>query len=143
MSKTVEVKTSGRTFKVNLPDIQKETEWLKKQKIDVMSGETEYNVIYTEDIADVDEAVADLDKMQHALSAIEADPSVLSPHIDQIRKKKNGGFWKQSGTDVLLAENCTEYFTDFTNAWSALVLRLDVVDEQTCTLSLRERTFTH
>lgn len=142
MSKSVEVTTSGRAFTVNLPDISSVIEQLERTKEGVKEGSVEYNVIYTDEVATVEAILADLTHLQEMMSAVEADPTILTTHIDAIRKKKNGGFWRQSGTDVLIAENCTEYFTEFTNAWSALLLRLDVEDENTCTFDLRTRTYT-
>lgn len=142
MTKQVGILVNGKTFQVNLPDFDKEKKSLEQTKADYLNGEISYQPIWEREDSKKENVVSDLDAMVFYLEQIEKNVDVLIPHIEYIRKKKNGDFWKKSGADVLVAQNCTEYFTDFTNAWSALMIRLDVDTTDTCTLSVRHRTFT-
>lgn len=137
---TLEV--GGKAFHVRLPDFQKEKESVDYIKNEYLKGEVSYQPLWEREDAKAEHVLADMENLLKLLGDIEDNADVLIPHIDRIRKKKNGDFWKKSGADVFVAENCTEYFTDFTNAWSALMIRLDVNSEDTCTLSVRHRTFT-
>lgn len=83
--------------------------------------------------------IAKGDEFLQRLSRGEFD---IEKAVSKIRKKKNKTFWSKSGHDVLVLENISTYFTDFTNAWSVHVFRLEVLDEKTCELVLRERTYT-
>lgn len=142
MAKQVTIEVNGKAFQVELPDFEKEKESLKWTKAQYLDGEISYQPIWEREDSAKELVLADLDSMISYLEEIETDFDVLIPHVEAVRKKKNGDFWKNSGTDVLIAENCTEYFTDFTNAWSVLMIRLDVETADTCTLSVRHRTFT-
>ncbi len=71
------------------------------------------------------------------------DPKQLIPYIKEIRKKKNGKFWSNSGVTIQKMESVCHYFTDYTNAWSMYQLRLEVVNESKCELVLRRRTETY
>lgn len=133
---------NGRAVWVVLPDFQKELDSLKRTKEDYLNGDLSYQRLWEREDSKKEAVLADLEALETMLLKIEENPGIVIPYLDIIRKKKNGGFWKQSGADVLIAENCTEYFTDFTNAWSALMIRVDVDAEAKCTLSLRHRTFT-
>lgn len=141
MTKQVVIVTGSKNFNVNLPDFQYEKKSLEKMKEDYLKGEMEFQPMWGEENSKKELVLSDLDAMMALLDEIEGNPDVLIPHIAEIRKKKNGDFWKNSGHDVFIAENCTTYFTDFTNAWSALVLRLDVNTNDTCTLDVRHRTY--
>ena len=133
---------NGRKVWVVLPNFEKELHSLERTKENYLNGDLSYQRLWEREDSKKEAVLADLEALTTMLLKIEENPGILIPHLEVIRKKKNGGFWKQSGTDVLVAENCTEYFTDFTNAWSALMIRVDVDAEAKCTLSLRHRTFT-
>lgn len=137
---TIEV--NGRNFEVAMPDFKKEIAGLEAIKTEYMAGNMGFNPLWEREESKAEDVFADLASLTELLERIEANPDVLIPFVEEVRKKKNGGFWRNSGTDVRVAQNCTEYFTDYTNAWSALMIRLDVLDENTCELSVRNRTFT-
>lgn len=141
MTKQVVITMGSKNFKVNLPDFQQEKKDLETMKEQYREGQIVYQPLWVDENSKEELVLADLDAMMALLDEIEENPDVLIPHINEIRKKKNGDFWKNSGQDVMIAENCTTYFTDFTNAWSALVLRLDVNTNDTCTLEVRTRTY--
>lgn len=143
MSTQVTVKVGKKDFKVNLPNFQREQLNLEATKKDYLAGNISFQPIWSKEDSEKELVIADLNGLIFFLLEIESNPDLLIPHIEKIRKKKNGDFWKNSGTDVLLAENCSEYFTDFTNAWSVLMIRLDVETNDTCTLDVRHRTFTY
>lgn len=142
MTKQVAIQAGGKSFQVTLPDFQKEKESLERTKTQYLDGEISYQPIWEREDSEKESVIKDLDALISYLEQIETNLDVLTPHVEAVRKKKNGDFWKNSGTDVLIAENCTEYFTDFTNAWSALMIRIDVESADSCALSVRHRTFT-
>lgn len=137
------VTANGKDFLVEMPDFNKVIAHLESMKNEYLKGNIGYNPLWETGESNQEDVLSDLNEMVSLLRKIEAKPEILAPFIEEIRKKKNGWFWSNSGTDVRIAENCTEYFTDFTNAWSALMIRLDVLTEDTCKLSVRNRTFTH
>lgn len=134
---------NGKDFQIKMPDINKEIAHLEIMKTQYLEGDVGYNPLWETEESKQEDVLCDLDELASLLREIEAKPEILAPFIEEIRKKKNGWFWSNSGADVQIADNCTEYFTDFTNAWSALMIRLDVLTEDTCKLSVRNRTFTH
>lgn len=142
MSETVVVKLGNVGFHVQLPDIQNTLQNLERLGRKVMNGEEMFHTMWEDEYAEKVDILTNLEELKTLLVDIAADPNALHADIHAIRKKKNGKFWRNSGTDVYIANHCTHYFTDFTNAWSAMVLRLDVLDEDTCTLSIRQRTYT-
>lgn len=137
------VTVNGKDFTVEMPDFNEVITGLESMKVQYLAGEIGYNPLWESEESKEEDVVNDLNSLSSLLRKIEENPELLAPFIGAIRKKKNGGLWKKSGADVLIAENCTEYFTDFTNAWSTLMIRLDVLTEDTCQLSVRTRTFTH
>lgn len=143
MNQVVTVKTKGQTIKVKMPYFDNEHTYLEMLKDKVRDGERGFSVLWEDESAAPEDSLKDIEDMQRILTRIEAIPDSLAVNIDSIRKKKNGGLWKNSGTDIFVSNHCTEYFTDFTNAWSAYVIRLHVIDEGTCELVLTQRTFTH
>lgn len=136
------IQMNGRDFLVKMPCFEDEIAELEKTLKEYQAEEQAFYPIWERDESLPENVVTDIESLIDKLRQIEANPSLLASEIEQVRKKKNGGFWRNSGHDVLIAEHCTEYFTDFTNAWSALMIRLDVEDEMTCRLSVRHRTFT-
>lgn len=136
------VQAQGKEFEVILPDFNKEILDLQSIKTEYLDGNIGYNPLWEREESKTGNVLADLASLAELLQKIQQNTDILIPFVEEIRKKKNGGFWRNSGTDVRIAENCTEYFTDYTNAWSALMIRLDVVNETTCKLSVRTRTFT-
>lgn len=102
-----------------------------------------YDVLYELRESTREEIEADVTSMLKLLDEIEANPDMLQEHADKIRKKKNGMLWKNSGIAIQQLSYCTCYFSDYTNAWSTPELRLDVVNENTCKLSIRSRTYTY
>lgn len=142
MSKEVVLTVDGVDFTVNLPDLDKERAVLETLKERANSFDDKFQVLWEKEDADEVDVFRDIANIQAILDQVESNPNVLLVHLMDIRKKKNGQFWKNSGVDVYVARYMTNYFTDFTNAWSTYVLRLEVIDEETCTLTLRTRTFT-
>lgn len=141
MTKIEQVTVDGRDFKVVMPDFEQLRMDLEVLRKAVKSGDEPYQILWEDaDSEDVD-VYRDLSNIRLILDQVEENADHLISTMMEIRKKKNGGFWKNSGMDVYIARYTTRYFTDFTNAWSVLVLRLDVIDEDTCEFGLRYRTF--
>lgn len=99
--------------------------------------------LHSEDYSTFDEVEKDIDLMMELVNELENDIDLLKNYVGLIKKKKNGTFWLKSGYCIKDLESCTEYFTDFTNAWSTPELRLDVISETECTLRFRYRTRTN
>ncbi len=78
----------------------------------------------------------DIQSMRDLLQSYEQDLSRLEEHIINVRKKKNGEFWKGSVVTIRYLEYVSEYYTDFTNSWNVLQLRLKVLDNHTSNLEL-------
>lgn len=76
------------------------------------------------------------------VESVKEDSSVLEEYVLKVRKK-NGDFWLRSVEEIVVADHCTHYLPDFTNAWSVLMISLDVGDATTCRLNVRTRTVTH
>lgn len=142
MSKEVVLTVDGLDFTVIFPDFEKEREVLDLLKDRANSIDDPFQILWEDEDSEEVDVLRDIANIQAILDQVESNPNVLLVHLMDIRKKKNGQFWKNSGVDVYVARYMTNYFTDFTNAWSTYVLRLDVINEETCTLSLRTRTFT-
>jgi tRNA(Ile)-lysidine synthase TilS/MesJ len=140
LSTTTELVLNGVKLQVTYdPNRMKETlNSLEKQ------FEGQYTKMYT-----VDEEVTkeefeeDIQLAREFVAKLESGSFELSPHVEKVRKKKNQKFWSNSGYDVLTLSNISEYFTDFTNAWSVFVFRFEVINETTCELVLRSRTYTN
>lgn len=143
MSKIEQVIVNGRDFKVIMPDFEKVRNTLKGfRKESNSSSEEPYQILWEVECSEDVDVLRDVSNIENILNQVENDTNILLINITEIRKKKNGGFWKNSGTDVYVAQYMTRHFTEYTNAWSAYVLRLDVIDENTCEFNFRKRTFT-
>lgn len=112
--------------------------YVKEKDINCMLYE-----IYTDKYSSYEDVCSDIDSMLDLIEKIETNPEeFLKESVEKVRKKKNGLFWLKSGYTIQSLDYCTEYFTDFTNAWSTPELRLDVLNETECELSLRYYTRT-
>lgn len=137
---------TAKTVTVNGVDLTVQFEPSKMKEI-VGYYEKSFEGQYTE-MWTVDEAVTkeqfdgDIERAKTFIAELEAGKVELHAHVEKVRKKKNNKFWSNSGHDILQLTNISEYFTDFTNAWSVLVFRLEVLNETTCELVLRTRTYT-
>lgn len=143
MEQFLEFEIGSRVFKVELPDLDEEIRRLEQRKVDFGPDYDVYQVIYTQDDSTEEQVFGDLDKMISFLKSVKEDSSALKEYVSKVRKKKNGDFWLRSIEEIVVADHCTEYFTDFTNAWSVLMISLDVEDATTCSLNVRTRTVTN
>jgi hypothetical protein len=108
------------------------------------SFEGQYTKMYSVDeVVTKEEFEQDIQEAEAFIQKLESDQIDLTEHLDKVRKKKNHKLWSKSGHDVLTLSNISEYFTDFTNAWRVMVFRLEVLNETTCELCLRGRTYTY
>lgn len=139
---TVDFNIDGKTLSVKLCDFNEERESVRDYLDRLNKCEETYHLQYERRESTKEEVESDVKSMTEMLNQIESNPSFLEPFVKEIRKKKNGLLWKNSGVVIKMMDHCCDYFTDFTNAWSTPELRLDVVDELTCKLSIRERTYT-
>ncbi|MBL4952197.1 hypothetical protein JK635_08240 [Neobacillus sp. YIM B02564] len=89
-----------------------------------------------------DDYFGDITRMREGLQSIQNHPGLLEHFVKKVRKKKNGDFWMNSGTTIETMDFVSTYFTDFTNAWSVLQLRLEVESNRVCRLTLHKRTVT-
>lgn len=106
--------------------------------------EGRFTKAFTSDVTVTKEAyMEDIARGRAFLDSIEEDPSILEAYVKDLRKKKNGEFWKGSVNSVLRFDNISIYYTDFTNAWSVLDLRVKVRDFQTCELELIRHSLTN
>ncbi|WP_283747782.1 hypothetical protein [Bacillus thuringiensis] len=116
---------------------------LELKKVEVQETEEQFMKLYEVDgHATKEESLSDIEKMIEFIDSIHNEYEQLVKHVGDIRKKKNGKFWLNSGTTLSRLECVTEYFTDYTNAWSTPQLRLEVIDADTCELVFRNRTET-
>lgn len=100
--------------------------------------------MYSVDHKSTDEEIrSDVEKIEKFIYSIEEGAFDFESAVSKVRKKKNGKFWAKSNEDILVLEYLSEYFTDFTNAWSVLGFRLKVQDDTTVVLELGERTYTY
>lgn len=67
---------------------------------------------------------------------------IINRHLNLLILKKNGKFKKNSSSVIKRIESATDYFTDFTNAWSTLELKLKVIDENNVKLLLKKSIIT-
>lgn len=140
LSTTVEVELNGVKLQVNY-DLNRMKEILKSLE---KQYEGQYTKMYTVDeVVTKEEFEEDIQVAKVFVAKLESGSFELLPHVDKVRKKKNQKFWSNSGHDILPLSNISEYFTDFTNAWSVFVFRLEVVSETVCELCLRSRTYTN
>ncbi|PLS19283.1 hypothetical protein CVD28_02400 [Bacillus sp. M6-12] len=125
--------------------IEYDTEKMK-EIVDSLKGDFEgqYTKMYSVDeVVTKEEFEQDIEEAEAFIQQLESDQIDLVEHMDKVRKKKNHKLWSKSGQDVLTLSNISEYFTDFTNAWRVMVFRLEVINETTCELCLRGRTYTY
>lgn len=142
---------NGKELTVILPDFDSLKDSIKQFRENYYEEgfvkESGYNCmlykIYTDKHSTFNEVEEDVEDMLELIESIENNNDLLIEHIEKVRKKKNGLFWNKSGYCIKTLEACTEYFTDFTNAWSTPELRLDVINENECKLHLRYYTNTY
>lgn len=128
------------TVVVDFKGIKKE---LELKKVEVQEAEELFMKLHTVDeFATKEESLSDIEQMIKFVDSLENNKDSLSEYVCDVRKKKNGKFWLNSGTTLSRLEFVTEYFTDYTNAWSTPQLRLEVIDADTCELVFRNRTET-
>lgn len=77
------------------------------------------------------------------LKELYLDDTKWLPILDGIGVKKNGRFKKNSISQFMVVESATNYFTEFTNAWSTLVFKLKAKSEDTVQMISDEVTFTN
>jgi hypothetical protein len=123
--------------KADFDSIEKELDSLKWE-------DDYYTTLYSVNHADLteEEFNADISYMRSTIHFLREHATMLEKHVQSLRKKKNKRFWSNSGTTIETMSKVSCYFTDFTNAWRVYQLRLEVVDEFTCELVLRQRTET-
>lgn len=141
----VEFIIDNKTFFIDLSNFNfdKERDYASNFIERFEKEEETFYIIWELNKSGLEEITNDVEDMIEMLNSIQENPEILLEYVKDIRKKKNGMFWRNSGTVIRRMDNCTDYFTDFTNAWSTPELRLDVIDENTCKLAIRERTYTH
>lgn len=140
MSKTIIVEVNGVTLHIVCDSVKMTAvlDSLEKQ------FEGQYIKMYTVDeVVTKEEFELEIASARAFIAQLEAGTLDLLPSVEKVRKKKNGKFWSNSGYDMLQLTNISDYFTDFTNAWSVFVFRLEVLNETTCELVLRSRTYTY
>jgi hypothetical protein len=137
------VKIGDKNFNVELCDYDSEREYINRFLNEYDSEVSTFDVLWELRESTREEIASDVDSMRDILERLEHNPQLITAYVEDIRKKKNGMLWKNSGVVLQHMAYCCEYFTDFTNAWSTPELRLDVVNETTCKLSIRHRTYTN
>ncbi|WP_144537397.1 hypothetical protein [Bacillus thuringiensis] len=116
---------------------------LELKKVEVQEAEELFMKLHeVDEYATREESLRDVEQMLKFVNSLEHNEDALIEHVRDVRKKKNGKFWLNSGTTLSRLECVTEYFTDYTNAWSTPQLRLEVIDADTCELVFRNRTET-
>lgn len=83
------------------------------------------------------------EKLANLIERLYNDIDYLQSCVDKITVKKNGRFRKNGIYEVGCVESITFYFTDFTNAWNTLSIRLVATDETNVALEITEKTYTH
>lgn len=148
MNNTVGTEQS-QVFKVNGVDLTVLMDFdSMKRSLNASEKEWEadrFTIAWTVDDGNVtkEDYMKDIEDTRNLIATFEQDPSILEEYVEQVRTKKNGEFWKNSGLTIKYLENVSSYFTDFTNAWSVLQLRLRVLDAKTCVLQLELKTETN
>ncbi|MFJ8528701.1 hypothetical protein [Bacillus sp. NPDC094106] len=125
-----------------IADFDKLKEQVTSKKVEVKEEGPFMKLYSVDEYATEEESMNDIDEMLSFLESIMNSHDVLSDYVTNVRKKKNGKFWLNSGLTLSKLSCVTEYFTDYTNAWSTPQLRLEVIDEDTCELVFRNRTET-
>ncbi|MFS0905645.1 hypothetical protein AB3N02_21615 [Priestia aryabhattai] len=136
-----ERKVNDTVFKVNVfsfMDMRKQVRGYLRE-FDEQIGEDEdnpYTELFTEHRPTRQEVSDDVESMEALLTAIEHNPAILDPYIEQMRKKKNGKFWANSIIFIDHMEFCCHFWTEYTSVWSTPELRLRAITESTCELVL-------
>lgn len=78
----------------------------------------------------------DIASARTLLTSIKDNPLTLEEYVQKARKKKNGEFWSGSVVTIALYESISTYYTEFTNSWEVLQLRLKVQDGKNCVMEL-------
>lgn len=106
-------------------------------------GESEFYELWTDTKVSKEEYMRSIDEVLELLDGMEEDPSLLVDSIEVVTKKKNGEFRKGGVAVISYLENTSEYYTDFTNAWSVGCIELKALDGKTCELRYNNRQCTN
>ena len=123
--------------------LSKVKETISKMLIDSRNGEENYFVVETDKHSNLIDIENDCLEMLNYIDSLLSNPNQLLNFIDDMPKKKNGSYYKGRVNFLKSMDNCCDFYTDFTNAWSLPVLRLKAISDTECSVefNLEQITF--
>lgn len=105
---------------------------VSKILIDFKNKEESYFIVESDKHSNLIDVENDCSEMINYIDSILNNPNQLLDFIDELPKKKNGSYYKGRVKFLKRMDNCCDFYTDFTNAWSLPVLRLKVISDTEC-----------
>lgn len=91
-------------------------------------------------IADINQERQELESILNDITQGNYDKIIST--LDKITKTKKGVFRKNGVAELFVIASATDYFTDYTNAWATMTLKLRAVAPTTIEMVFEQKTYT-